>query len=1124
MPEERRVVTVLFATVDGLEGAARAGTPEDAREVADVLFTRLRRVVEARGGTVDKILGDTLMAVFGAPVAHEDDPARALRAALGIRSEIDLFAAQRDAPLSGRAGVNLGEVLWGTVAGDRATAMGDAVNVAQRLNEECPPGGILASRAVLRGCGSRFALGAERELTVRNRQEPVAASLVDRELPPQREAGGSAVRLVGRDAELARLERAFAGGRGAFVVLEADSGTGKTRLALELRRRVGARGAAWVGLGHAQEGSRIPLAPFAEIVRTAARAGRTPGASETEATGTWLGEILRASIAAEGERRALAALMVQSMGHTEGETRVGGAVAARGSRDQQDAWLRWASALAARGPVLLIVDDVHWADPGTLTLLEALPAHLAGRPFMVVATSRPPSAGSARSLRNFERLRLPELAPDACVALARSLLGRPPDDALASFLVERSGGNPLFLEELAVWLAEEGYIAGDPARFVRQPHTLPDGLRGLLVARLDTVTAGAREALKVGSVFGRAFWTAETGRLAGTDVEPALLQAERADLVARHEASFLPDDVEFSFRQTPFRDAAYSLLTRKERLRLHAGAADGLEARAPALGRRAVILAARHREEAGDPSRGAALWVRAAQNAYAQSAYEEALGHAREAQRLDATPAAVLVGVRALSALGLYEVALAEAQELAGSETVPAADRLGARCEIASIHERQGRFEDAIAVLDAVDADPAGAAFTLKTLRIRVACLMRLTRYDEAERALDRIEQGAREYDAAGNRSAALDQMSVAWTTRARIHFQRERLQESLHAYRKKLEIDRELGAANGVALARNGIGMILRDLGQIENARAEYDAALAHFRESGSRWHIAMVLTNLSLLEFEGGNAEAGLRHAEEGLAIREEMGDRWGAAMLRSNLGTWQARAGRFQESLDLLQRALVERRGTGDRAGVARTLLNLAGTLIPMGRAEEALAALAEAMPIMKEAGQRSNVLSGLTREAEALAALGRGAEAASKLEEALAIPPGERDQAGPVTARLELAWLLEESRPERAKALAAEVAGGTRAGAAGALAEGLLGLHDAAAGRPAEARRRLERMRERMPQPAEAADRFRAGWIEARLLARLGDAAAGEVAARGEDLAREAGAELWRGRFRILRGGP
>ncbi|MCC6739414.1 MAG: tetratricopeptide repeat protein [Planctomycetia bacterium] len=984
MAEERRVVTVLFVGLVGLDAAA-SPDPEDAAEsaaeVVDALFSRFRRVIEARGGTVDKFVGETVMGVFGAPTAHEDDPLRAVRAALGMKRELELFNAQRSLELKIRVGVNTGEVLWGSVGGDRPTAMGDAVNVAQRLQSEARPGEVLASRSVARATAYRVEYGAERELRLRGRQDSVGASEALREtatvIPPAGEIGPA--RLVGRSTELERIVKAISGAKGGFVLLEGDAGVGKTRLATAARDRArAAEPGMWIGVGHAQEGSPLPLGPFAEIVRAAARAASPAGeTNEVAATRAFVSQVLAATVPGSAERSNFAHLMTRSMGQAGEGPAPGDATRARA--ETLEAWERWLRGLAKRAPVLLCLEDLHWADPATFALLDHLAAKLRDERVSILATTRP----APRIPGGFDRIRLAELPPAEAASLARELFRRDLDPELTAFLVDQSAGNPLYMEELVRFLSQEGFVEGNPARFATRPDRLPDGLRGLLVSRIDAVSADAREALKCGSVFGRAFWSAATGTLAGRDVAPALELAGRRNLVQRAAASLLPQDEEFHFRQSPLRDAAYSLLTKKERQRLHARAAELLEPLAPHLGRRVLILAAGHRELAAQPEPASKLWTKAAEEALNHYSYEEALSSARESQRIDGSPAAALCAVKALSVLGLNEQALAEADTLLEQPGLEESLRFRTLRQKSVVHERRGEFAKALEICDALLAEPRSAFQHGAIRRERYGLLYRLSRFDECLREAREVARRVEPLAAEGKPEAKVElgnAISQEVRVLIRLGEYEKALEASDRAYRLFLEAGEGMNAANSL----NNKGNALMDLGRYAEARQAYEDALAVFREAGDRWRIAMVLTNLASVAFNEGDPDRCFAVSAEALAIRQEIGDKWGEGMLLGNEGDFRNRMGRPEEAIPILERARDLRAGTGDRLGVSIALERLAEARLDLGDAAGARAAAEESLAILKSLGLEQRRAHRKKVLAEALGAEGRTEEARALLE--------------------------------------------------------------------------------------------------------------------------------------------
>ncbi|KAF0241531.1 MAG: hypothetical protein FD180_4388 [Planctomycetota bacterium] len=533
---ERRTVTILFSDLSGFTRLSERMDPEEVQDLVDALFQRFRAAIESEGGTVDKFIGDAVMAVFGAPVAHEDDAVRAVRAGRGLLDEVAEFDAKRKLGLRLRVGINTGEVLWGALAGEKATAMGDAVNVAQRIESTAAPGTVLVSRAVERGLRGKFLLAGRGEIRVKGRDEPVEVMEVVEELAGQTEhrADGPPAAFVGREAELARLlERVE--DRGGVVHLEGEAGIGKSRLAAELRREFRERHpGAWVTTGRALEGMRLPLAAFGDIVRQEAGVSGLDRGDADRIVAFLVSQVPGESAT---QKENLAHLIAISLGYAVPGARVRDIEPAHFAAETQFAWRQWLTARAARG-ALLCLEDLHWADGATGELLAAL----APLPFAFVATARPGHALPAA----LDRFPLGDLDAAAAGRLGASVLGAPVDEELARFLGEQSGGNPLYVEELARYLREGKLLDGAPLRLAAAPGRVPDTLGGLLVARLASPRAQTRHQgrerpgkglLDEAPVAARRLRRGAGDR--GSAPAPARLRANRFP-APRRRAAFLP--------------------------------------------------------------------------------------------------------------------------------------------------------------------------------------------------------------------------------------------------------------------------------------------------------------------------------------------------------------------------------------------------------------------------------------------------------------------------------------------------------------------------------------------------------------------------------------------------------
>ncbi|MCC6737949.1 MAG: tetratricopeptide repeat protein [Planctomycetia bacterium] len=1070
-PRERRTVTVLFSDLSGFTRLSERMDPEEVQDLVDALFQRFRAAIESRGGTVDKFIGDAVMAVFGAPVAHEDDAVRAVRAGLAMQEEIAAFDAERGLGLRLRVGINTGEVLWGSVAGEKATVMGDAVNVAQRLESAAEPGTVLVSRAVERGLRGRFRLVGREAIHVKGRDEAIEVLQAVEELAGQTEhrPDGPAAAFVGRDDELARLLARVERG-GGVVLLEGEAGIGKSRLAAELRRafRERHRG-AWVATGRALEGLRLPLAAFGDVVRQEA------GVAGLDVRGgPRVVEALAAGFPPEDAPQALmrAHLVAASIGFSVPGSPVGDLDPARIAAETHFSWERWLS----RRPGLLCLEDLHWADPATGALL----AHLAAAPIRVaiVATARP-----GHSIpRAVSRWPLRDLDAAAAGRLAAALLRSPVAEDLARFLAEQSGGNPLYVEELARFLRDEKLLEGAPLRLSSAPRRVPEGLNGLLVARLDALAEGHKAVVKAASVLGRVFWSNLLAELSEADAGPAVAESKRRGLVFAQGPSLLPGDDQYLFRHALIRDAAYGLLTKKERQRLHARAADLLESRAAATGRRVRSLAAVQREAAGGAAAAADLWLASSREALADSAAEEALAAAREAERLGKGSPARAAAAEAAVALARLDEARADAEAVLSDTAADPPDADRARFVLLRVLERRGDFPAMLAAAEELANRALPPHRHVEALFSRASAHWRLHHFDEAVHG---IAAGLAELEAVPALAATSDGMRVAAALRnLRGNVLRERSEvepamaeyraalglarsagatrfaagvlsniggvlamtegadAALGCYREAVDLLRPTGDRHGLALALTNVGIGLRTKGDWAGARAVLEESLALTRGMGDRWGQAGGLHNLGYVLRSEGDLEGARRHFEEALALRLEVADRQGACTSRIGLGIVAFETGRWEEAAEAFTEAGREGRAAENRLSVGLALSNLGSARLAAGDlagAAEAWRETEEASRGLKQVGHLADVQDGKAL----LAALRGDAEEAARLAAHAADSRRSRGEPVGMCVSMAIAARLaaEAGRATEAGALAEEaVETARRAGLAGEEAYG------------------------------------------------------------------------------------
>ncbi|MGH2635590.1 MAG: ABC transporter substrate-binding protein [Actinomycetota bacterium] len=680
--EERKVVTAMFADLVGSTGLAERLDPEELKLVVNDAVTRVIGAVEAYGGTVKDLAGDGVLALFGAPQAHEDDPERAVRASLQAIEEIAAYAGEVEAAFGitdfgVRVGVDSGPVVVGAIgAGGRVEygALGDAVNTAARLQAQAEPGTVLVGEATRRRILPLFDWGEARSLSLKGKAEPVTAYGVEgvRAAAGVRGFGLEQARLVGRERELARAREsvdAALAGSGAILFLGGEPGIGKSRLLGELREQVERSSpehgrALWIEGRCVSYGESMTYWPFRDLLRS------------------WLGVLadepeLRLRVAL---RRSLERLFGRRVGEVypylgamlgltlepEAQQRLAELSPEALQFRTFEVLRELIARLAVDGPVAVALEDLHWADVTSLQLLERLMADTEVSALLLVLTSRPerdhPSwrvkESAARELPHRTReIDLEALSGDAGRELLHALVGEGtlPVDTEERIL-EHADGNPFFLEEFVRSLADAGALVGEGEGW-RFDHAVdvevPPTVEKVILARIDRLDPGPHAALMAASVLGRQFGLPLLEAVSGGDgsVRQSLTDLQRLDLV--RESRRWPEP-EFRFKHALIQEAAYRTLVSDERTRLHRKAADWLESTYAGREDEVAGLLAHHWLAAEDEDKAVTYLTRAGDRARQEYALDEAIGYYREL-----LPILERRGERHGVALVLFKLALA---------------------------------------------------------------------------------------------------------------------------------------------------------------------------------------------------------------------------------------------------------------------------------------------------------------------------------------------------------------------------------------------------------------------------------------------------------------------------------
>ncbi len=847
---DRRPVTVVFADLSGFTALGERLDPEEIRALQTALFAEMSGAVEQYGGLVEKFVGDAVMAVFGAPVAHEDDPERALRAALAMQQRIGNLNQQWERrcgrPLALHIGVNTGAVVAGTLGSTSGAAYavtGDTVNTAARLQSAAPSGQVLVSAATYRLTQHTFDFESADPLTVKGKSEPVAVYRVLRALRRPGSARGLeslglTAPLIGREDELRQMLTAFERmqeGRAQVVSLIGEAGAGKSRLLQELFVRLATgerllnttvRRAQCASLGEPTYGV------WAAFLREAY--GVAPEDNRDMARRKLASGLQSLGMEAE-ERELLAPLLSHALGLDPGEEALGPIEPEQLKRQMFLVARTLFERRLQQGPLMLVVEDLHWADAASVDLLRSMVDRLADRPILLLLTYRP--TFDARALvtarATHTAIRLAPLSAADAEAFLEALFGLPADafpSAVRDLLVGRSGGNPFFLEELVRGLVATGVFArhegGWRCRAQEATADVPPTIQALLLSRVDRLPPAARRLVQEASVLGPVFDRRLLRMVASdrADCEPALDQLLEAELLGEvsqtsESSAAAPSERQYRFTPALVQEAVYQNLLLSRRTELHARAGRALETLCGGTPRRLEDLAmlGHHWSLSAERARGARYLLAAGDWARALYANEDALRHYRRAldtlRECDACADEMMrVEERlgdVLALIGQREAALAH-YEAVRAAAAPA----GSRAVEARVHRKVGRLH-----WDAGDRERGLGCY-------RTGLGLLEGQAEEIEVAHLYQEMGRMAFRAGDSPGA------VEWAERALAHAQR--LQQHLAGRAAPGDAEASKEASAAIAHAYNTLGAALARMGKTEEAVEYIERSVAVARAEG--------------------------------------------------------------------------------------------------------------------------------------------------------------------------------------------------------------------------------------------------------------------------------------------------
>ena len=1039
--DERRVATVLFADLVGFTTLSEAADPEHVKNLVDRCFERLVAEIETFGGKVDKIVGDAIVALFGAPVAHEDDAERAVRAALRMQETLARHAAETEVDVRMRIGVNTGEVLVGALrAGGDYTAMGDVVNTASRLQTAAQPGQVLVGPATHAATHAVIGYDEVGLLQAKGREEPVPAWVATTPLlPPGYRPQRERAPLVGRRPELAMLkgavDAAVAHGRAQLVLLLGEAGVGKSRLAEELARLAECEHEAIV-----LEGRCVPYGeanvwwPVAEALRQAlSLSTEAPFSTACDHAVDVVARTLGLHPDDDEVSRVVEGILYL-LGY---EVPLRDIDPQRARDEATRSVLALVEGYALDHPVVIVLSDLHWADALVLEMIDDMLARLGRFPYVVVGTSRPgieerwvPRHGR----HNTAVLNLDPLDRASSEELLGLLLEHEAGPDVRSLLLDRSGGNPFFLEELVSLLDETGMVGRTP-QVDGGLRDLPDTLRGLVAARLDALPPHERQTLVNAAVWGRRGPIEALEKMVEKEDPSGHAAADALHGLAAKEV-LLVEGRRWSFHSELVRDVAYGTLTKGDRARKHEGIATYLEQHPGAApDERVVDIVAHHfhvaatlAAEMGDvpnlrPDVGerAQHWLleaarraeRADLHQNAARLYGQAVDLATDLGRPETAIGAVLGRAHALAELRDLGAARADvgraltAAESSGDRTVLAR----ALVVLGDIEWREGDHAAAVATLDrAIDVfqelgDRQGLA---KALRSRGMADLMVGSHADVPATLEAALAASREVGDVRGEAWALQNLAWIAFVAGDPGVAERRLAEAIAKFE-------DIGDKGGLSWAYGLMAWIKFRLGDVPAADALVDRVLPEARERGDDWGEGMMLVLQSVMRLWAGKAAEAHDIARAACANFARIGDVFGEVQALAPLGRSLIALGRVEEGFGVLERMLEVRGITEELRMMALTVV--AGAATHVGDPHRFPPELAD--PALG--------LDGGLGGDERLVALGLEALQRGDAEEALALldKAGPPDAPHPYPQGAQALALVASGRPAEAVVAADEV---------------------------------------------------------------------------------------------------
>jgi|GEM_PF-377962 len=1000
--EERRWLTALFCDLVGFTPLTESLDPEEVREIQTLYFNAMSRELQRFGGSVEKYAGDAVLALFGTPVAHEDDPERAVRCALAMQEafqEVVDFAMERAGKkVALRIGVNSGELVsgsWDINGRIDYSATGDALNTAARLQTACEPGGVIVGQETMLMARRAIVFGPRQDLTLKGKSDLFPAYPViglRAQLAERWETAGQRTPLVGREPELARMSevwRRVRAGHGRIVTLVADAGVGKSRLVAEATESMASVAGTVIVRGRAVSyGDTMSLHLIADLLRNICQIREGEPIEQVRTTLRITVDSLLARWDVD-TRRSADDVLGSVLGLPSSPSPVGDASPQVRRQVLVRSLQLLLSALSNYRPLIVLLEDLHWSDAASLEVLDSVIPGLEECQALMLVTRRPSKAASWEDRANSDVIMLHPLDDRCATELVRFLAGTELEPEVEQVIADRAGGNPFFIEELLRSMRETDAFVEREGRLgltAGAADKIPPTLTELLLARLDQLERPARSAAQYGSVIGRTFavpvLSLVTERRADDLMSP-LDSLERAEIALPRRNP----EQEYVFKHVTIRDVAYNTLLLRRRRALHAATA------------RAII------------------------RLYSPDEYVDVIAY-HFSQTREHADAWVWLERSGDHAAGIFANALAidqyrEARRRQDLARASSDDRARVDEKLGHILRVALQFEEALTALESA-AELYRSVGDIEGVRRVTAETGRLFRAQgKPGLGIVRIEELLNE-EADGPPTSGLAELYVAL---ARLYYNAGRYQEQLRAAGRGSEMAAVLGNRRVLAEAEMSRSVGLYHLRRTEDALQAMDAAIPVAEEAGDFESLSNMLANTAMISRDAGEFERSRAYRERSANIAERIGDiGWYAAAL-SNLGELLFCLGEWEEAQLQLERAMEIVRPLGPSWFSPHGPVFLAQLHAARGEFDKAQSYLEEPLTIAREGGNRLLLLVSVAFLAEAELLRGDPVAAIARLEEIMDFSDIDEEDTN-LTGVLPIAAsaLIESGDAERGVALA------------------------------------------------------------------------------------------------------